>query len=109
MFENHDYGSDQVYFVAEIDPRDSTLRARDARGALGSWIRWQDCRADETIGWNWLKGRLPAEDLELLSAFNGLERLSLRPEIAAALISDIPTLRKNILDSIEKIESAARP
>lgn len=104
MFEHHDYRQGESYTVAEIDTRDSTLRARGSSGALGSWIRWKDCRAVDGIGWDWLKGQLPAETLELLSAFDGLDRLRLRQDVSATLVTGIPSLKERILGCAEKLE-----
>lgn len=104
MFEHHDYRQGETYTVAEIDAGDSTLRARNSSGVIGSWIRWKDCRAVNGIGWEWLKGQLPAETLELLSAFEGLDRLRLRQDVSAALVTGIPSLRERILGCAEKLE-----
>lgn len=98
MFDQHTYFRDESYEVIHIDPNDQTLRARDEKGDIGTWIRWRDCEASDEIGWEWLKGQLPAEILELLSAFDGLGTLKLRADLRAALIQEIPSLKARILD-----------
>lgn len=108
MFEHHDYEGGRNYTVRDIDPNDSTLRALDENGKRGSWIRWDDCRSVSEIGWDWLKGRLPAESLELLSAFNGLERLKLRQDVTFALVSEIPSLKQRILGLTETLETTPK-
>jgi hypothetical protein len=105
MFDHHDYDEGGSYVVSDIDPMDCTLRARDDNGKIRSWIRWADCRLVTEIGWNWLKGQLPADALELLSAFNGLERLKLREDVTTALVAEIPTLKQRILECIEDLET----
>jgi hypothetical protein len=104
MFEHHDYVKGETYTVSDIDRGDLTLRARDASGAVKSWIRWQDCRKPDAIGWEWLKGRLSADALELLSAFQGLERLRLRQDVRLALITGVPSLKERILECAGKQE-----
>lgn len=108
MFEHHDYEEGQTYVVVDIDTGDFTLRARDEHGKTGSWIRWADCRLVNDIGWQWLKGQLPAEALELLSAFNGLDRLRLRQEITTRLVTDMPSLKQRILGCIEDFETTTK-
>ena len=105
MFECHDYRPGESYEVVEIDPNDGTLRARDVHGEVGPWIRWRDCEKCEDIGWQWLKGQLSAEALELLSAFDGLSNLRLRPEMRHALVSAMPDLKTRIIDACVALES----
>jgi hypothetical protein len=105
MFEHHNYEEGRSYSVSEIDPGDCTLRARDENDSLGGWIRWCDCRAASEIGWEWLKGQLPAETLELLTAFNGLERLTLRKDVTTKLVAGMPSLKQRILGCIENLET----
>lgn len=106
-FDCHDYRRGESYEVTEIDPRDSTLRARDANGQTGSWIRWNDCEKADEIGWDWLKGELSAEALELLSAFDGLSRLRLRPDLRVALVASVPDLKGRILDTCTALETTS--
>lgn len=105
MFEHHNYRRGESYEVVEIDPNDSTLKARDEHGDIGHWIRWDDCEKSNNIGWDWLKGQLSAEALELLSAFDGLQSLTLRPEVRIALVSQLPRLKEKILDACVSLES----
>jgi len=105
MFENHDYRRGESYEVVDIDPNDQTLRARDEHGNTGRWIRWCDCEAFADIGWEWLKGQLSAEALELLAAFDGLQTLKLRPDLRIALMSGIPSLKSRVLEACVSLES----
>ena len=105
MFEHHDYRRGESYEVVQIDSNDSTLRARDEHGRTGKWIRWHDCEMFNEIGWEWLKGELSAEALELLSAFDGLQTLRLRPEIRIALVERLPALKEKVLDACVALES----
>lgn len=108
MFEHHDYRRGESYEVVRIDPSDGTLKARDYHGDTGSWIRWADCEKCNDIGWDWLKGQLSAEALELLSAFDGLNTLTLRPDVRCALAGQVPALKDKVLDACLALESATR-
>jgi hypothetical protein len=92
------YDLGTVYLITKVDHSDNTLIARDAQGREGSWIKWDVCMlAGPNIAWDWLKTQLPSEVLELLSAFNGLEALSLKPEVRDHILSQLPNLRERIL------------
>lgn len=105
MFEAHDYRRGEIYQVVNIDENDSTLQARDRAGQMMRWIRWVDCEKVDEIGWEWLKGQLSADALELLAAFDGLDTLTLRPEIRAALIQQVPGLKDKVLDACVALEN----
>lgn len=105
MFEHHDYRRGESYEVVSIDPGDSTLKARDEHGQTGRWIRWCDCEKFNEIGWDWLKGQLSAETLELLAAFDGLQNLKLRAEVRIALVERMPALKGKLLDACVALES----
>ncbi len=109
MFDHHDYRDGETYTVVNIDPNDSTLRGTNSAGTKGNWIRWSDCAQVSVVGWEWLKGHLPADALELLSAFDGLDRLRLRPEARIALVNRVPSLRNRILDCLAQIEESRKP
>jgi hypothetical protein len=105
MFEHHRYKPDENYVVTQIDTNDRTLVARNAEGRVGRWIRWCDCESIDGIGWDWLKGVLPADALELLSAFDGVQLLALRSDIRKALVAQAPELKGRILNACEALES----
>ena len=109
MFEHHDYRRDESYEVVHIDTNDQTLQARDENGQVGHWIRWRDCEGADDLGWEWLKGQLPAEALELLSAFDGLGSLKLRADLRVALIQEIPSLKARVLDVCATLDRQRQP
>jgi hypothetical protein len=104
-FGRHSYQQGKTYTVVSVDSNDSTLRARDSAGEEGNWIRWSDCQLAEEIGWDWLKQMLPAEALDLLSNFDGLENLRLNEDVRTQLLLGIPDLKNRILEVREKIEN----
>lgn len=103
-FGRHSYQNGKTYTVVSVDSNDSTLRARDSSGDEGNWIRWSDCQIAEEIGWEWLKQMLPAEALDLLSNFDGLDHLRLNEEVRTQLILTIPDLKNRILEVREGME-----
>ncbi len=60
--------------------------------------------AGPEISWDWLKGQLPGEVLELLNAFQGLEALRLKPEVRDHILLQLPNLKERILASQVAIE-----
>ena len=103
-FGRHSYQQGKTYTVVSVDTNDSTLRARDSAGEEGNWIRWSDCQIAEEIGWNWLKEMLPAEALDLLANFDGLDQLRLSEDVRTQLILGIPDLKNSILAVREEME-----
>ena len=94
------YERSKTYTVSCVDPGDNTLRATDSTGREGNWIKWSQCReVGPDISWEWLKSQIPGDVLELLSAFNGLENLQLRPEVRDHILLQLPDLKRRILES----------
>jgi hypothetical protein len=108
-YEHHSYQPGRVYTVTTVDRNDSTLKAQDAMGSEGNWIKWRDCKKTDDIGWEWLKTVLPAEALDLLAAFDGLEGLSLREDLRNRLVLQIPGLHDKILGAMADEEAALPP
>lgn len=99
------YTPSKIYTIVRVDPSDNTLIAMDSNGQEGSWIKWDHCViAGPDIGWDWLKGQLPGEILEFLSAFHGLENLRLKPEVRDFILLQIPNLKERILQAQIAIE-----
>jgi hypothetical protein len=97
---NRGYSANQIYTITKVDPSDNTLTATDSDGREGPWVKWDNCfPAAPNISWEWLKTQLPSEVLELLSAFNGLETLSLKPELRDYILSQLPNLKDRILQA----------
>jgi hypothetical protein len=94
------YEPGKTYTVTKVDPSDNTLIAADSGGNEGSWLKWDQCiLAGPNISWDWLKTQLPSEVLELLTAFNGLETLTLKPEVRDYILSQLPNLKDRILQA----------
>ena len=99
-FGHHGYEPSRNYTVISVDSSDQTLKAKSNTGSEGGWIKWNDCRKANDIGWDWLKTVLPAEALDLLAAFDGVENLSLREDLRNRLIMQIPGLHDKILGAL---------
>lgn len=99
-FGHHGYEPGRLYTVTSVDSNDNTLKAQAANGQEGGWIKWRDCQKANDIGWEWLKTVLPAEALDLLAAFDGVENLSLREDLRNRLVMQIPGLHDKILGAL---------
>ena len=94
------YQPGKIYTIERIDASDNTLIAKDTSGKEGRWIKWSECVcATPDVNWEWLKGQLPGEILELLSAFNGLENLRLKNEVRDYILLQLPQLKERILQA----------
>jgi hypothetical protein len=104
-FGHHSYEPGRCYTVTSVDSNDKTLKARDVMGQEGNWIKWRDCKKANDIAWDWLKSVLPAEALDLLAAFDGLEHLTLREDLRNRLVLQIPGLHDKILIAMAEEEA----
>lgn len=102
-----DYRIGQELIVEVVDDSDGTFRGRDmATGNVGGWLNWSQVEEiGAGIGWDFLKGVLTPESVQLLSAFDGLEGLRLRTEVADAILLEVPDLE----DRIREISQARKP
>lgn len=104
-FDDYSIGDELV--VEVVDPSDGTFRGRNpGTGRVGGWLNWsqveQICGG---VGWDFLKGVLTPETVQLLSAFDGLEGLRLRAEVGDAILLEVPDLE----DRIREISQAQKP
>jgi len=93
----HSYTMGGVYTVTHIDESDSTLKADDSNGVTGNWIRWKDVLVVGTIGWDFIKKVLPADVLEFLGTFDGIEQLELSGDVKDTILLSLPDLHERIL------------
>lgn len=102
--EHHQYQIGGIYRVCHVDD-DGTFRAAREDGWVGDFLKAEDCEIFG-IGWDWLRQQLDARSLELLSAFEGVEGLTLRPDVEMALVASIPDLEKAMLDALPVVDEA---
>ena len=99
------YSVGKVYVITSVDSTDNTLIAVDSDGNAGFWLSWDDCVIlSNPVCWEWLNGRLSGEALELLSAFEGVEKLSLKPLVRDRMLTQLPNLKDRILQSQIQLE-----
>lgn len=98
----HQYRVGGIYRVHQID-NDGTLKAIDDMGVEGDYLIWDDCQL-VGMGWKWIREHLDARSLDLLSAFHGLENLSLRQDVETKVITTIPNLADQILEILPEVE-----
>lgn len=104
-FGRHGYKPNTQYTVIETDSSDNTLKAQSDSGESGEWIPFSSCVPYECLGWEFLRTVLPTEALELLSAFDGLQNLSLKEEIKENLIKKVPNLPQEILAAVAECDA----
>lgn len=97
----HDYILGATYSICGIFIADETCRLSNAIRRGIRWCPFSDLAAANQIGWDWLRDNLPSEAIDILGAFDGLDGLILKEEIANALVSGLPDLRQRILDVTE--------
>lgn len=88
-----------VYVVAaEIPCRPGLVRLADPEtGVVGGHLHLTDVRSAAALDWQWLRRHIPANDRQLLEVFEGLEHLTLKPDVRDRLIATLPNLRLAIL------------
>jgi hypothetical protein len=98
----HQYQLGGVYRVCQVD-EDGTFRAASEGGWVGDFLQPEDCEIFG-IGWDWLRHQLDAHALDLLSAFEGLDSLTLRSDVEAALIASIPDLEEAVFGILPRVD-----
>ena len=98
---DHEYTVGQTYTIKRIAYSQGCCRLADSKGRTLNWCCFADLASNRQVGWDWLSANLPSETLKILSAFDGLDGLTLKEEIANALVSEITDLRQRILDVTE--------
>lgn len=93
----HNYTVGAVYTVSHIDNSDNTLKATDANGTTGNWIRMSDVTTLGNVGWEFIKNVLPADVTQFLGAFDGIEQLELTGDVKDAILLSLPDLHERIL------------
>jgi len=98
-FDEYHIGQDLV--VDQVDASDNTLRGRDpATGKTGGWIHWHQVEeVGARVGWDFLKTVLSPRTVELLSAFDGLQRLKLKSEVADTILLGVADLEQRVRDA----------
>lgn len=104
---NHSYRIGAIYRIHH-DTGFGCFSAIDENGDIGTHAQWKDCER-AGIGWEWLRTQLDPRSLELLSAFVGVEHLTLKPEIENQLVLSLPALDEAILRVLPAIEEATHP
>jgi len=100
---SHDYTIGKTYIVTADRKDGHAFRARDEEtGAIGNWLCPDDVVIVPRIGWDWLRTVLPAEDVAILEAFDGVHALALKLEVKDTILSDLDTLERSILGAVSK-------
>lgn len=94
---DHNYTVGAVYTVSTIDSNDNTLKATDASGTTGNWIRMSDVTMIGNVGWEFIKKVLPSDVTQFLGAFDGIDQVELTGEVKDAILLSLPDLHDRIL------------
>jgi len=92
---SHNYEVGRIYTVSHIAGR--AFQAIDAAGQVGNWLAWDDCEPVAGFGWAYCQEILPPEVTDFLSAFQGIEAISLKPVVKDTILSPRPDLHHAIL------------
>lgn len=105
------YQVGREYVVHLVDASDGTFRARDPRtGTVGNWLRWEQVElGGAVIGWSFLKTALSPETVRLLEAFDGVDALVLREDVADTLLATIPDLPGRLRDLSGALDKGLPP
>lgn len=102
---SHNYQPGVLYRVVRVDTSDQTLVAVNPAGQEGNWIKWSDVTYAAEIGWEWLQKALPTEAVELLSAFDGMDSMTLREDVRTHILLRVPDLKEKILEAQVALET----
>ncbi len=102
---SHNYRIGAVYTINLI--RGIRFRAVDAAGAQGNWLAWEDCELVSVHGWDYCRKVLDPDAIDFLSAFDGIERLTLRPDIKDRILLERPGLHDAILGAARSLRERA--
>ncbi len=78
--------------VERVDRSDGTVICTTQDGTSTGWIPRKKLVPHHAVGWDFLRSALTPAGRALLEAFDGHERLSLRAEVADAVIQTLPDL-----------------
>lgn len=98
---NHSYIVGRVYRVVH-DDRDGTFKAADESGAVGNWLRWEDCEPAEPSTWTRIATDLPEDLVRFLSCFDGIAEITLKEEVVDAVLGDLPDLHERLVATASK-------
>lgn len=93
---SHNYTIGSTVTVVHVD-NDGTVRARRPDGSIGNWLAIRDAEPGEPSLWSALRADLPEDVVCFLSAFEGLEELTVRDDIAEKVLLELPDLLERIV------------
>jgi hypothetical protein len=103
----HNYAIGSTITVTRIDPNDGTFMARTSGGPTGSWISWDDVVPNHKTLWEILKADLPRDMVLFLSAFEGIDSISLREDVIDEILGGLPDLNERLVAFARTEDGAA--
>lgn len=74
----------------------------------GFWVPWDNVVLRSEFGWNWVRRALPAEVVQFLECFDGLDAIRLDEEIKNLLVWEIENsgqLYESVQDAVQRKKS----
>ena len=88
------YQVGHVYTVTMVDT-DQTLKAADAQGTVGNWLKFSQIVPASYVSFEWLTKDWPAEIRQLLAAFDGFSHQPIRQEVKDRMLSDLSPVEQH--------------
>lgn len=92
----HSYRIGGIYTVVE-DDHDGTFKAADAKGRIGSWLRWDECEPAGPAVWDRIAADLPDDLVTFLSCFDGINEVELKETVVDAVLRSVPDLPERVI------------
>ena len=92
---DHNYTIGETYTVVQLDD-DGTFKAADTDGAVGNWLRWEECELATASLWDQLAPDLPDDLVRFLSCFDGIQGIALKREVADTILRKLPDLHERV-------------
>ncbi|MFM7207693.1 MAG: hypothetical protein ACKO4T_13610 [Planctomycetaceae bacterium] len=93
---NHTYRIGGIYTVSYVDG-DGTLKAADANGRVGNWLRWSECAPCGASTWERIAADLPEPLVRFLACFDGIGQITVQERVVDAVLARLPDLHDRIL------------
>jgi hypothetical protein len=100
---SHNYVLGRVYTVSRVEGK--AFQATGSDGQKGNWLSWDDCEPVVGLGWEYCRELLAPEVVEFLSAFQGIERITLKPAVKDEILRRRPDLPDAILAASRLLRS----
>jgi len=94
------------FIVHHVDDSDATIKGvlQGSRCIADFWIPWSDLEPVR-FDWQYARRHLPADVVELLSACDGIQFLSLNRQVKEVLVDSLPDWKARVMAAIQRIDT----